>query len=125
MRNEYIRLLTLQFAVVLTGAVIVYWQVSSLAAKSYAYGTVVVMVGATILALQHRRSESRIEEVESVLRHAYKTAIQRFVWAIFLLAVGFKFLGLAPLWLLVGFVAGQVTWMFVPIWMRLRTQNDN
>lgn len=125
MRSEYLRLLTLQFAVILIGALIVYWQVSPLASKSYAYGSVVVMVGAIILALQHRRSESRIEEVESVLRHAYKTAIQRFVWAIFLLAVGFKFLGLAPLWLLTGFVVGQVTWLFVPIWMRLRTENDN
>lgn len=118
MRKEYIRLLSLQFAVILTGSLIAYWQVGPLAAKSYAYGTVVVMVGAAILALQHRRSESRLVEVESVLRHAYKTAMQRFVWATFLLAIGFKFLGLAPLWLLTGFVAGQVTWLIVPVWMK-------
>lgn len=125
MHSEYIRLQVLQLVAVLIGALIVYWQANTLASKSYAYGSVVVMVGVTILALQHRWSESRIEKVESVLRHAYKTAIQRFVGAIFLLAVGFKLLNLAPLWLITGFVVGQVTWLFVPIWMRLRTQNDN
>jgi F0F1-type ATP synthase assembly protein I len=59
-----------------------------------------------------------------VLRHAYKTAIERFIWTIFLLLIGFKLLDLSPLWLLAGFVMGQAVWLLAPIWMKLRTQND-
>ena len=42
-----------------------------------------------------------------------------------MLGVGFGLLKLAPLWLLAGFVVGQAAWLLLPIWMKLRTKNDN
>src|SRR5512139_1203677 len=123
MRTEYARLLGLQGVIVISGAALIYKVVSLPAAKSFVYGSIVAMIGALLIAWRYRQV-LRHSEADVVLRHAYKTAIERFVWAIFLLGLGFKLLGLAPLWLLAGFVVGQAAWLLAPIWMRLRTQND-
>lgn len=42
-----------------------------------------------------------------------------------MLGAGFGLLKLAPLWMLAGFVVGQSAWLLLPIWMKLRSQNDN
>jgi len=39
---------------------------------------------------------------------------------VFLLAIGFGLLKLAPLWLLAGFVSGQLAWLAVPVWISLK-----
>jgi hypothetical protein len=84
------------------------------------------LIGALYLAWRLKQGERQLDDsAEQVLRNAYKTAIERFVWAALMLALGFKFLELTPLWLLAGFVVGQVAWLFVPVWIRLRTQNDD
>ena len=57
---------------------------------------------------------------EGVLRHAYRTAMERFMLVVFLLAIGLGLLKLTPLWLLAGFVSGQLAWLVVPVWMRLK-----
>jgi len=36
-----------------------------------------------------------------------------------LLAAGMGILKLAPVWVLAGFVCGQLAWLAVPVWMRL------
>lgn len=123
MRAEYARLIGLQSAIVISGAAVVYKVVDLPAAKSFVYGSIVAMVGALFLAWRYKQG-LRHSDAGVVLRHAYRTAIERFIWAIFLLALGFKLLELAPLWLLAGFVVGQAAWLLAPIWMRLRTQND-
>lgn len=126
MRSEYARLLSLQSAIVIIGTIITYMIVSSPAAKSYAYGSIVALIGALYLAWRQKQGEKQLDvDAGQVLRKAYKTAIERFVWAGFMLAIGFKLLELTPLWLLAGFVVGQMAWLFVPIWIRLRTQNDD
>lgn len=123
MRTEYARLIGLQAAIVITGAAVTYEVVDLPAAKSFVYGSMVAIIGALLIAWRYKQG-LRHSEANQILRHAYKTSIERFVWAIFLLALGFKLLGLAPMWLLAGFVVGQVAWLLAPIWMRLRTQND-
>jgi F0F1-type ATP synthase assembly protein I len=123
MRTEYARLLGLQTAIVITGAAVTYKVVDLPAAKSFVYGSLVAIIGALLIAWRYKQG-LRHSEANQILRHAYKTSIERFVWAIFLLALGFKLLELAPMWLLAGFVVGQVAWLLAPIWMRLRTQND-
>lgn len=126
MRSEYASLIGLQSVIVLTGATITYMVASPSAAKSFAYGSIVAMAGAIFLAWRLGQGEKRPDVgAEWVLRHAYKTAIERFIWAIFMLALGFKLLELAPLWLLAGFIAGQAAWLLTPVWIRLRTQNDD
>ena len=126
MRFEYIRLAVLQCAITIIGAVLTYFfVVTPLAARSVAYGSCIALV--STLWLSWRLKQGECHEglgAESCLRHAYRTAIERFVWVFFLLALGFKLLELAPLWMLLGFVVGQLAWLVAPVWTRLRTQND-
>lgn len=123
MRAEFARLIGLQSVIVATGAAVTYWFANLPAVKSFVYGSIVAIMGALFLAWRYRQGLKH-SEAEWVLRHAYKTAIERFIWAVFLLALGFELLGLAPLWLLAGFVVGQVAWLLASVWMGLRTQND-
>ena len=123
MRAEFARLIWLQCVVVLIGAAFTYKFADLSAVKSIVYGNIVTLVGALLIALRHRQGQAQ-SEAGWVLRHAYKTAIERFVWTIFLLVMGFKLLELTPFWLLAGFVLGQAAWLLAPFWMRSRTQND-
>jgi len=122
MHPEYTRLVGLQGAITIIGAALTFFVVTPLAAKSVAYGSCVALVGTLFLAWRLRQGESR-ENLGAgwYLRQAYSTAIERFVWVVFLLAVGFGLLKLAPLWVLAGFVAGQAAWLVVPVLMKLRT----
>jgi F0F1-type ATP synthase assembly protein I len=123
MRAEFARLIWLQGVAVIIGAALTYAFADLSAVKSIVYGNMVSLIGALLMALRYRQGK-RQTEAEWVLRHAYKTAIERFIWTIFLLLIGFKLLDLSPLWLLAGFVMGQAVWLLAPIWMKLRTQND-
>jgi len=123
MRIEFVRLIGIQSAIVITGTAITYNVADLLAMKSFAYGSIVAVITVMLLAWRYKQG-LRLTGAEWVLRQAYKTAIERFFWAIILLVLGFKLLELSPLWLLAGFVVGQAAWLLAPIWMRLRTQND-
>lgn len=123
MRVEFARLILLQIALVLAGATVVYMVANLPAVKSFVYGNMVAIIVAILLAWRYKQG-LRIRGAAMVLRHGYKTTLERFVWAIFLLILGFKFLNLLPFWLLAGFVVGQAAWLLAPIWMRLSTQND-
>ena len=125
MRSEYIRLVGLQCAIIIIGAILTYFVVTPLAARSVAYGSCIALVSALLLSWRLKRGE-RHENLGAgwCLRQAYRTAIERYVAVIFLLASGFKLLELAPLWILVGFIGGQSAWLVIPVWTRLRTQND-
>ena len=126
MHPEYFRLVLLQGAVTVGGAVLAYLIVTPPAAKSLVYGGSIAVVSTLFLALRFKQGEHRENMgAEWALRQAYRTAIERFVWAVVMLAVGFKLLKLAPLWILAGFVVGQTAWLLLPIWMKLRRQHDN
>lgn len=118
-RPEYIRLVGAQGAIAMSGAVIAYFVVTPLATKSVVYGSCVALVGTLLLAWRFKQGEGR-ESLGAAwsLRQAYRSAIERFVWVIFMLAIGFGLLKLAPLWVLAGFVAGQAAWLIVPVLMR-------
>lgn len=126
MRPDYIRLVLFQGAITIIGALLAYLIVSPPAAKSLVYGSCIVLVSTLLLALRFKQGEHRESlGAEWILRQAYRTAIERFVWTAVMLAIGFGLLKLAPLWMLAGFVVGQAAWLLIPIWMKLRTQNDN
>ena len=126
MRPEYLRLVCLQGAITVIGAIFTYLVVTPPAAKSLVYGSCIALVSTMFLAWRLKQGEHQESlGAEWALRQAYRTAIERFVWVAIMLAVGFKLLKLAPLWMLAGFVVGQAAWLLLPIWMKLRTQNDN
>ncbi len=118
MRSEYKRLFGLQGALAIFGTALTFFVVTPLAAKSVAYGISVSFVSTLLLAWRHKQGESSEYTAEWYLRQAYRTAIERFVWVIFMLAAGFGLLKLAPLWVLAGFVAGQAAWLAVPVLMK-------
>jgi hypothetical protein len=121
MRPDQTRLAGLQGVITIIGAAVAYAAVTPLAAKSVAFGGCVATMGTLLLAWRFVLG-ARQEHlgVEWVLRHAYRTAVERFVLAVCLLAIGFGVLKLAPFWLLAGFVFGQLAWLAVPVWTRLK-----
>ncbi len=123
MRVDFVRLIITQTLIVLTGAALVLMAADLSAVKSFVYGSFVAIIMAILLAWRHKQS-LQVRGAEKVLQHIYKTAIERFIWVVFLLVLGFKLLEFSPLWLMAGFVMGQVAWLLAPIWMKLRTQND-
>jgi hypothetical protein len=126
MRPEYIRLVLLQGVITIVGAFFTYIFVTPPASKSLVYGSFIALVSTLFLAWRFKQGERKESlGAEWALRQAYRTSIERFVWTAVMLGVGFGLLKLAPLWILAGFVVGQVAWLLVPIWMKLRTQNDN
>lgn len=125
MRNEHARLAGLQCAITITGFTLAYLAVTHLAAWSFAYGGWVALMGTLWLAMRLEQAGRQVNPgATESLRHAYRTAMERFVWVFLLFAAGFKLLALAPLWLLAGFVAGQSAWLLVPVWKN-RVGNKN
>jgi ATP synthase I chain len=125
MHSDQIRLTGLQAAITVTGTAVAYAAVTPLAAKSVAFGGCAVVVGTLFLAWRCMVVERREHlGAEWILRHAYRTAVERFVLVACLLAIGFKLLKFEPLWMLAGFMAGQMAWLAAPVWMRLKKQND-
>jgi F0F1-type ATP synthase assembly protein I len=122
MRLEHLRLAGVQGAITIIGATVAYAIVTPLAAKSVAYGSGVAMLGTLFLAWRLVTGK-RHEHIgaERVLRHAYRTAIERFLLVVSLLIIGLEYFKLAPLELVAGFVAGQLAWLAIPIWAKLRT----
>ena len=117
MRVEYIRLAWLQCAITITGSTLAFLAVTRIAAGSVAYGGGIALAGTLWLAMRLAQAE-RIKNPDAgrSLRHAYRTAFERYLWVFMLLAAGFKVLELAPFWLLAGFVAGQSAWLLAPLW---------
>jgi F0F1-type ATP synthase assembly protein I len=117
MRSDQVRLAGLQGAMTLVGFAVTYVLVAPAAAVAAAYGGVAAVIGTLFLAWRYVRGKSQEHlGAEWILRQAYRTAIERLVLVACLLVVGFKFLKLAPLWLLAGFIWGQLAWLAAPLW---------
>lgn len=125
MRNEHIRIAGLQSAITITGFFLAYLVVNQLAAWSAAFGGWIALVSTLWLAMRLGQAErqQKMDAGES-LRHAYRTAVERFAWVFLLFGAGFKLLELEPLWVLAGFVAGQSAWLIAPVW-KSRLENKN
>lgn len=125
MRNEQFRIAGLQGVITITGFTLAYLVVNQLAAWSVAFGGWIALVSTLWLAMRLGQAERQQNpEAGESLRHAYRTAVERYVWVFLLFAAGFKLLELAPLWVLTGFVAGQSVWLVAPVW-KSRLENKN
>ncbi len=121
MRPEQLRLAGIQGGITIIGAAVTYVVVAPWAAASVAFGGCVATVGTLFLAWRFVWGGRREHlGAEWILRHAYRTALERFMLVAFLLGIGFEFFKLAPVWLLAGFAGGQLAWLAVPLWMRLK-----
>lgn len=125
MRPEQIKLARWQGAITIISATITFEFANPFAAKSLTYGGAVAVIGTLSLAWRYRKTvRNGSLDAEWIARQAYKASVERYVFAALMLAVGFKILKLAPVWLLMGFVMGQLAWLAAPVWMRLRAEND-
>jgi len=125
MPPEQVRLAGLQGGITIIGATVTYVIAAPVAAESVAFGGCVATIGTLFLAWRFVTGGNREHlGAEWVLRHAYRTAIERFMLVAFLLVIGFELLKLAPSWMLAGFICGQLAWLAVPVWMRLKKKND-
>ena len=123
MRPEQYRLAGFQGVITIIGATGSYVFVSPWAAESAAFGGCVAIIGALFLGWRFVAGASGEHlGAEWILRHAYRTALERFVLVAALLAIGFEVLKLSPFWMLAGFIGGQLAWLAVPVWMRLKKQ---
>lgn len=117
MRSDQVRLAGFQGAITVIGAAVTYVFAAPWAAGSVAYGGLATAAGTLFLAWRYVGGKRREHlGAEWILRHAYRTAIERFMLVACLLAVGFELLKLAPLWLLAGFIWGQLAWLAAPLW---------
>lgn len=122
MHPEHSRLIGLLVAMTVVGAFVACFMESFLAAKSFAFGGSIVLMSALFLVWRFQQGRrNKKANAQWYLRQAYRTAIERFVWAAGMLVVGFKLLEFEPLWMLAGFLGGQVVWLAAPIWMRVES----
>ena len=119
MRSEQVRLAGLQGLITIIGVAIT-WVIAA-PTVSFAYGGAVAAVATLFLAWRHAAGARREQlGAEEVLRHAYRTALERFMLVACSLAIGMGILKLAPAWVLAGFICGQLAWLAAPVWMRLK-----
>jgi hypothetical protein len=126
MGPEYIRLVWAQATITIIGAALTFSLINQPAAKSVLYGSGIALVSTLFLALRLKQGNNNMNlGAEWALRQAYRTAIERYVWTGIMLGTGFGLLKLVPQWMLAGFVVVQSAWLLIPIWIKLRKQNDN
>jgi len=107
--TELARIASLQAALVICSLVMSLYVVP---VSALAYGCFVSLSNTLLLAWRYKQGKYRASlNAGWALRQAYRTAIERYMLIVFLLAVGYKLLGLLPFWMLAGFVAGQVGWI--------------
>jgi len=122
MRFDSFQIIWTQVFITVVGAFILYFAVHTFAAKALMYGGIITIISTVFMTWRFRQGENQKNmSPEWALRQAYKTAVERFIWALVMLVVGFKFLELPPIWILAGFVVGQAAWLLLPIWIKLRT----
>ncbi|MEQ1838660.1 MAG: ATP synthase subunit I [Candidatus Nitrotoga sp.] len=111
MHIELVRVASLQVALVICSLVASIYVVPA-STGALAYGCCVSFSNTMLLVWRYKQGKYRASlSAEWALRQAYRTVIERYMLVVFLLVVGYKLLELLPLWMLAGFVAGQVGWI--------------
>lgn len=112
MRIELARIASLQVALVIC-SLIASVYVTHNDFSALAYGCFVSFSNTVLLAWRYKQGQHKASlSAGWALKQAHRTVIERYVLVVVLLAVGYELLRLLPLWILAGFVAGQVAWIF-------------
>lgn len=94
------------------------------AAIAALYGGAVALIATLLLLWRMQRSERKmLLEAHQHLWLFYRSGLERFLVVCALLALGMGPFNLVPLVVLIGFVAGQVAWVFVPLQHEKRNQS--
>lgn len=93
-------------------------------AKAALYGGVVALMGTLLLLWRMQSSKQKtLLEAHQHLWLFYRSGLERFLVICVLLAIGMGPFNLVPLAVLVGFVAGQLAWIIVPLQRERKSSN--
>ncbi|HQT26560.1 MAG TPA: ATP synthase subunit I [Burkholderiales bacterium] len=106
MKKNAFLVVGIQAIVAIICATAAYFIDNPLAAKSALFGSTASLANGLMLAWHGLERSAKAEPGEH-LKAMYRSSLERYTIVILLLAAGLRFLGLAPLLVLAGFVAGQ------------------
>ena len=85
----------------------------SVVAEGVLFGAMAALANSGLLLWRMRRAENHVsQDAHRDLRLLLRTALERFVLVVALLAIGMGSLKQNPLAVVTGFVAGQLIWLF-------------
>lgn len=109
MNDNGFRIMGIQIIVAIISATAAYFLDNPLAAKSVLWGSFASLANGLMLAWKIREKLDVTKRSPGEhLGAMYRSSLERYVVVILLLAVGLRLMGLAPLYVVAGFVAGQV-----------------
>jgi len=81
----------------------------TLAAKASLFGGMIVLLNTGLMMMHEKRAARRAnDDAQRILKYVYLCAVERLVLTLVLFAIGLVALKLLPLYLLLGFIAGQL-----------------
>ncbi len=107
MNNKAFRVVGIQIIVAITSAITAYFLVNFHAAESIIWGAIASMTNSSMLEWRIREKVGE-RSAGDHLKSIYLASLERYVVVGMMLVTGLKFLGLAPLLVVAGFVVGQV-----------------
>lgn len=108
-------MLLLQLGTALVVGSLAWMQIGLAAGLGAVSGGAIALVNTQLLVWRMRQPLNGPEVGRQQVRLLYRSAVERFAVVLVLLAIGFKVLKLAPLALVLGFVACQMIWIVYSI----------
>lgn len=108
-------MLLLQLGTALMVFGLAWMQIGPEAALGASYGGAVALLNTQLMVWRMRQPLQGPQVGQQQVRLLYRSMVERFAAVLFLLAIGFKVLKLAPLALVLGFVACQMVWIVYSI----------
>lgn len=103
------RLLIFQVIAVIFMTAVLAGLSGSLAAKASLFGGLMVLLNTGLMIFHEKRAALRAgQDASRTLKYMYMCVAERFIMTIVLFAIGLVALELLPLYLLLGFIAGQL-----------------
>ena len=109
MKNSAFHVVGIQATVAITSATAAYFLDNPLAANSLLCGASASLANGLMLAWHMReRNDAESRDPGGQLKAMYLSSLVRYAVVVLLLAAGLRLFGLAPLYVLAGFVAAQL-----------------
>jgi hypothetical protein len=110
------RLAGVQLIVVLLSAGLLQGWLGPVAVKGVLYGGLVAIANSLLLYWRMRSAIRKFElNAERILRSGFRSSLERFLLAGVLLWIGMGPMNIAPLPVIAGFIAGQLTYIIVSV----------
>jgi len=103
------RLLIFQIILICLVTAVIGVMFGLLAAKASLFGGMIVLLNTGLMMMHERRAAQRAgQDAQRILKYMYLCVVERLILVLVLFAIGLVALKLLPLYLLLGFIAGQL-----------------